>query len=361
MTELSLKKFEEMNLYSNSTLQKVLTSMVNESSNATLVNMFEDCVLLLDHKEGQFYLADYTFNHDTAQFTLENFDAINLVKNNVDFKATARKFFENDEMGTMELAESYQENVSSQDAFISDLITESMVGKDFSETLDYSEVAEMNENVSISGEKFFNTYKERLASHPVSSIKYFNWKDPVHVSLLDTEKTKVVSKNVMEKANELWKKSEFKEAFEVAGLKLVESVEDGTEEFKKLFETYPQVLRMSAADRTTLFGKTAISTAALREHRSDLVKGLSVLFEQFDLKEMLVESEDDQDGLTAEDAAALELSIEQRKKIVDELLSFSKKVTNESVRDKLESVAEALSGEETNVEAVKEAVELLTI
>lgn len=358
--ELSIKKFEELCLYSNKTLEKVMTSMVNESSNATLVNMFEDAVLLLDHKEGQFYLADYTFDNKTAQFTIENFDPINLVKNNVDFKATARKFFENDEMGTVELAESYSENVSSQDAFISDLITESMAGKDFSDTLDYSEVASMNEGISISNEKFFNSYKERLATHPVTSIKYFNWKDPVHVSLLETEKTKTISKNASAKANDLWKRAEFKEAFEKAGLALVEDVENGTEEFKGLFENYPQILKMSASDRTTLFGKTAISITTLREHRSDLVKGLSVLFEQFDLKDMLNE-EEEADAEAAPEDAAPELTPEELAKVAGELKKIASKVTDEKIKEKLESIISELSGEETKPDVVKEAVELLTI
>lgn len=360
MLELSLRKFEEMNLYSNKTLEKVMTSMVNESSNAVLVNMFEDAVLLLDHKEGQFYLADYTFDHNTAVFTIENFDPINLTKNTVDFKATARKFFSDDEMGTAELSEDYKENVVSQDTFISDLITEAMVGKDFSEIIDYSEVAGMNESVSILGEKFFKEYQTRLGTHPVNSIKYFNWKDPIKVSLLETENVKTVSKNALAKANDLWKKEEFKTEFEKAAVSFVEDVEAGTEEFKKLFENYPQVLKLSGADRSTLFGKTAISTPSIREHRSDLVKGLNILFEQFDLKEMLVEAEEENTENVGE-VGALELSPEELKKVAEELKKIAGKVTDEKVRAKLDELVSKLGGEETNVEAVKEAVELLTI
>lgn len=361
--ELSLRKMEEMLLYSNKTIEKVMTSLVNESSNAVLCATYEDCVLLLDHKEGQFYLADYTFDNTTAQFVIENFDPINLTKNNVNFKAVARKFFESDDVGVLELAEEYKENTVSQDNFISDLITESMIGKNFSEVLDYSEVASMNEDVAISGEKFFTSYKKRLSTHPVNAIKFFNWKDPIKVSLLETEKVKKVSKNATEKTNDLWKKAEFKEIFEKASLVFIEDVENGTEEFKKLFEEYPQILKLSAADRNTLFGKTAISMPSIRESRTDLVKGLGILFEQFDLKDMLNEAEEEEEDETEADTTpAPELNAEELKKIADELKKIAGKVTDEKVKEKLESIISKLGGEEgTPVDVVKEAVELLSI
>lgn len=358
---LSISKFEELCIYSNKTLEKVATSLINESSNAVLAAMFEDSMLLLDHKEGQFYLADYTFDHKTATFVIENYDPIVISRNNVDFKSTARKFFAEDSVTILDLAEDYQENVASQDNFISNLITESMIGKDFSEVLDFSEVAKMNESVSISGEKFFKTYKERLSTNPVSSIKYFNWKDPIKVSLIETESGKTVNKNAIAKANELWKKDEFKTGFEKASLSFVENVEEGSSEFKNLFESFPQVLKLNSADRNTLFGKTAISVPSLRENRTDIVKGLGILFEQFELKDMLVEGEEEVPAEEEETAPAPELSAEELKKIADELSKIAEKITDEKVKAKLDSVIAELGGEDTKPSVVKEAVELLTI
>jgi len=87
--ELTIREFEEINLYSNKNLEKVVASIVNESSNAALVAMYEDSIILLDHEEGQFYFADYKFDPNKLTLEFDNFKPINLVKENYDFKKAA--------------------------------------------------------------------------------------------------------------------------------------------------------------------------------------------------------------------------------------------------------------------------------
>ncbi len=88
-----------------------------------------------------------------------------------------------------------------QDKFVTELINEAMSVKDFGSVIDYSQLAQLNEH-ELEGEEFFKAYKERLSTHPSISIKHFNWKDPVIVSLVESETVKIVnSLRLQEKAD----------------------------------------------------------------------------------------------------------------------------------------------------------------
>lgn len=387
--ELSLKNFEEMNLYSQRTLGKVISSLVNESSNAVLVNMFDDAVLLLDHKEGQFYLADYEFDQKKATFKFENFEPFILTKNNTDFKAAVRDFFESEETSVEEILDSYRNNVVGQESFISELVTEAMTSKDFSNVVDYTIVK--NEDEEIKNEKFFESFKERLLTNPLNSIKSFNWKDPVYVSLVETETPRDVSEKMIALANDLWKKEDFKERFNEAASLFVEDVEAGSEKFKELVEDNPGIFYLNPTDRKTLFGKTIISNINLRENRVDLLKGIDLLFEKFDLadlkEDMINEGElrpaqltKGQEGDAAVDTEeadevpdekpAPEVSKDEIGKLVtalNKLKDKAEKMDDEKaskVAEKIDAIISDLEGSaETggDAKAVKEAVEILSL
>ena len=86
MAEFTLKEWENINLYSNDSMQKVVASVVNSSSNAVLVNMFEDQLILLDHSDGQFYIADYDFNAKDLKLKIENYEEVELQHEESDFR-----------------------------------------------------------------------------------------------------------------------------------------------------------------------------------------------------------------------------------------------------------------------------------
>lgn len=391
MPELSLKNFEEMCLYSNATLEKVMRSLINESSNAVLCATFDDAVLLLDHKDGQFYLADYEFNQKKASFKFENFEPITLTKNTSNFKDAVKNFFESEDTSSLELIESYKDNVIGQESFISDLVTDAMTTKDYSNTVDYSEVAKVNEETEISKEHFFEAYKERLSTHPLNEIKYFNWKDPVCVSLVETETSRDVSDKMANLSKNLWKKDEFKSQFNEAAQTFVEDVEAGAEKFVEILESNPGIYYLDKTDRKTLFGKIIISNPELRESRIDILKGIDLLFEKFDLadlKDTLVEEgklrpaqlTKGQEGDAAVDTEgeeeeageepAPEVASDEIGKLVKELEKVKGKIADSKVEnaDKLaEKIDDIISklgdSAETGGEpkAVKEAVELLSL
>jgi hypothetical protein len=138
---MTIKQFEEINLFSNKSIEKVVSSIVNESSNAALVAMFEDSVILLDHDDGQFYTADYTFDGKKLKLTLENFQSIDLEKEENSFKKDVSNFFESEDASAKDLAESYKDSVMEQEKFVNELISEALSTKDFDETINYKELA----------------------------------------------------------------------------------------------------------------------------------------------------------------------------------------------------------------------------
>lgn len=379
--EMSLREFEDMNLYSNKSMERIISSIVNESSNAALVNMFEDSVVLLDHDSGTFYTSDYSFDPKTLTLVLENFEEILLVKEESGFKDSVKNFFEDDNASIDELSESYKENVLGQEAFINELINETLAVKNFEDMVDYKELAEANDELSIKNEEFFKAYSDRLETHPVNEVKFINFSDKVVVSLLESEKIKLINSTIAEKANDLWKKAEFKEGFVEASVLFVEDVEAGKEKFVALFEEYPQVFFLDGADRKAMFGKAIISNADLRESLQDLSKGLEILFEDEEIETLrstyLSEAEGEEDAATDEEPAgeegeddvepdeeAKELTPEQIKSISGELKKLAEKLEDEKLKEKLDKLIAKLDGsmdEGTRPDLIKDAVYLLSI
>ncbi len=380
--EMSLREFEDMNLYSNKSMEKIVSSIINESSNAALVNMFEDSVVLLDHDSGTFYTSDYQFDPKTLTLTLENFEEIFLTKEEDNFKSTVKNFFEDEDASIDELTESYKENVIEQEAFINELINETLSVKNFEDTIDYSVLAEANTG-ELKNQEFFKSYVERLETHPLSEVKYINFSDKVVVSLLESENVKLINSSVVDKASTLWKRTEFKDAFVAAATIFVEDVEEGKEKFVDLFEEYPQVFFLDKADRKAMFGKAIISSTELRENLQDLLKGIDILFEDEDIEE-LKESylsemegeegspEEEKKETPEEEAAekeeeeepAKELAPEDIKKISGGLKKVAEKVEDEKLKEKLDELIAKLDGsmeEGTRPELIKEAIYLLNI
>lgn len=381
-----------MTLYSNKNMEKLMSTLIAESSNAVLVSTYEDGAILLDHNDGQFYMCEYEFDVDKAQISFKNFDPINLKREQTAFKDTVYSFFENEEVETSTLLEDYKTTVMAQDKFVTELVNEAMSVKDFGSVLDYSQLAQLNEH-ELENEEFFKAYKERLSTHPSTSIKHFNWKDPVVVSLVESETVKIVNSTAKEKAVGLWKEPEFKTAFVEASKTFVEDVEEGVEKYADLLAQYPQIFSLDNADKKTLFGKILISDADLRESRNDILKGISLMFEREEAiktleEEYLVEGtfEDgesmdftDDKGETKptrkekdemfiggkrDGKKAKELNDDEHDKLAAAIKKVMDKMEDENLKNKLEEVYDKLTKSKkmgTDVKTVKEAVELLSI
>jgi len=371
--EFNLRDFENLNLYSNSNLEKIIGSLVNESSNAALVNVYEDSLILLDHTEGDFYVADYNFDKEDLTVSINNFDKIELVKEETSFKDKVFEFFE-EESSVSELTESFKQNVIEQDAFLNDLINEAMIKKDFSNYVNYEAIRDAIDETELESVnlKVFEEYSTRTKTHPLTEIKSFNFKDEVIVSLVETEDVKLINKSAVDKARELWKKENFKESFNLAASVFVEDVVEGAEMFSSLFEEYPQVFFLDEAERKTLLGKTLISDSVLRENMKEILKGVDILFEKYDVKELkdnyLAEAGADGPGKGKDDGSGMDSPSEVEdvdlEKIANDLKAIAEKIEDESAKKKIDDIISKLEkGKEegTRPEVVKEAVSILML
>jgi len=383
--ELTLEQFENLNLFSNRNMEKVMTGVVNSSSNAALVNMGEDSVILLDHKSGDFYVADYEFDRKNLTLEFSNYERIELVDEENTFENDIKKIFESDdddEVDYTTLSESYKRNVAERDSFLNELVGFTMSRKSFEETVDYDELAGILEEVELSSmaKSFFNEYVERLEKYPLNEVKRFDWVNPIKVSLMETERKNLVNRSAVQRAHDLWKKENFREGFESASLTFIDDIEEGTEEIKNFLEKFPQVYYLDEADRRTLFGKTVLSCSSeLRESMEDLLKGIDILFEKYelgDIREKYLAEDDGYDHQAADIAAeddydeeddyeeAPEVEDEDMTGMVDDLSKIAEKCEDVRTKTRLEDLIDRINsniGEGTRPTLVKEAVAILSL
>lgn len=368
---LSINEFENLNLYTNKNIEKIITNVINESSNAVFVNMGDDSVILLDHNEGQFYIADYEFNKDDLTIKFENFDSIELERDETSFEESIYDYFDSEEGDILSLTESYKEYNLNQDRFINDLVNEAMNKKSFDDIIDYNNIVEAKKDLTFTSlnESIFKEYKERLNTHPMTTISYFNWKDPIKVSLTETEQVKIINKNAIQKAHDLWKKETFKNAFLEATEIFIENVEEGIEKYKELFEEFPQIYYLDAADRKGVFGKALLSAKNLNEDIQEILEGIDLIFEKGDLKELredfLFEAEEiEMDDEESIEDQPKEVEPEKMDKLIDDLKKIAEKCEDEDAKKKLDDLINKLEkgkDEGTKPIDVKEAVSILSM
>lgn len=363
---MTIDKFQDILLYSNKNIEKLISKVVNESSNASLVSLYEDAAILLDHKKGNFYNSKYSFDAKNGVIVLEDFEQIELSKDTTSFKDAVRNYFDS-ELDISSLKEAYTTFSSDQEAFIDSIVSESLSEKNFNDLIDYSTLEDINEDVEIKNETFYKEYKQRLSSHPMGSVKVFNWKTPVVVSLLESESVKFVNKNAKAKAKELYKDSTFKSKAN----KALESLKEGNiYEMASLAEEYSQIFYLDTADRKTLFSKVSMGNSKLLEGRKEMISDMETLFnEDEDLSTIMMnykEAAEEDDTETTDEAkdTPKELTPEESDKLVKELEKVLDKVEDEKLANKIEALIKALSdGKDTgtDIETVKESIEILSI
>lgn len=363
---LTIDKFQDFLLYSNKNIEKLVKRVVNESSNASLVALYEDSAILLDHKNGSFYSSEYKFNPNEGTLVFENFEEINLERDVSSFKDAVNNFFESEDKDVTTLTEAFQAFSSDQEAFIDSIVNESLSDKNFNEIIDYSALEGINESVEIKNEPFFKEYAERLSSHPMGAIKKFDWANPVKVSLVESEEVRFVNKNIKQKALNLYKNAEFKERVNEA----LEALKEGDESLVKvLAEDYSQIFLLDTADRKTVLAKAIISNSKLVENgrNSILAKVEKIFGEDEDvlaIRNVITEAEEESTDDTEGKDVPSELSDAEIEKLSKELEKVLDKVEDEKLGDKIEGLVKALEDSKekgTDVETVKEAVEILSL
>lgn len=392
---LSTEQFEKLNVYSNKEMEKLIESIVNESANAALVNVFDDSVILLDHENGDFYTADYTFDKNNLVLEFKNFDKVELFSEESTLADRIEEFLEEDNGSADEIFETYKREVMSKDAALKDLVDYAISRKSFDDKIDYNDLKEAvdacRDDLKSLDTESYKFYKERLYTHPMTKINYFNFNEDVRVSLIETEPKAVITTSLKEKAENLYKDEAFKDSFVEMAKVFKEDVEEGVEMLKTLIEEHPCLFTLDEAERKTLFGKMFIRDKELRESISDLNKGFSIVFESEDLEDLRNEymfEEDDEDEEDDEEdkkdderrlvykdkedkeedgeekeKPAKEVPEDDKEAIRDDLKEISQKATTPKAKRKLDTLINDLEEADrgTDTRVIKEAVEILSL
>jgi hypothetical protein len=356
---MNIGKFNNTLLLSNKNIEKLAKKYINESSNAALMEMFEDKCILADHTTGQIFEADYSFDGET--FVFENFNEIELEENNSSLKEAIGDYFDDKNINLTEAYESCNSN--SYDVF-DDSLSEALAGKNMENVIDYSSILGINEEIGdLKENKIFKAYTDRVNSKPASSIKYFDWKNPVKVSVLDEDENTILNKSIFTKAKKLRTNVEFKKSLAEAAKAQIEG--DSTM-LESLISENSAIVALTEAELKELVGMALIGDKKLMENRKTISEAIENFIDS-DLalseKKSIVESEEASSGEDENDAPeASEQDVEAIKKALEKA---KEKATDEKLISKIDtiinSLSEAVEEEYTDVASLKEAVILLNM
>lgn len=361
---MKISKLSNTLLYSNKNVEKLLKGLINESSNAVLMETFDDKCILADHTTGNIYQADYNF--DGKQVVFENFEQIDLERDNSNLVEAIGKYLD-DEATTDDLNESYEMDSENEENTFSESIVEALSSKNMDNIIDYSELEGINEEIGdFKDSSFFKAYKNRLDSNPSNSIKFFNFKDPVKVSLIDEDENCILSKNLIQKSLKLKSDKEFRETVMEASDALMNGDSSLAEE---MINEEPSFLALDNSGMTELVGMSVIGNKDLMENRKEIVEAFNNLISENDeicAKKNQIDAAaaetDDNSGAAADVPDASSNDIDELIKALDKALD---KVTDQKLVDKIGALKNALEdnkeNEQTDVKNIKEAVEILSM
>lgn len=357
--EFTKSKLSNYILFSNKNVEKLCKSLINESANAVLLETYSDKVLMADTQTGTLYLANYNF--DGKVLTLESFEPIEIVNEDNSFVNAAREYFSADNYDTATLAEAFEEESDEQNTELSESLVQALAGKN-NEVINYVELDGINEEVrEVAEMPFFKNYEALIAESPSSSIKYFNWVDPVKVSIVNEDENRTIVSNASATAEKLIKNTEFKKSF----LEAVEDMMNGDSMMMEdLLEENPSILVLEETKLKEFVGLTVIGNKELQDSRKEIVSKINEIVaeseELSDTKELFLESEDGEEGSEDASLATDEKDIEALKSALDKALD---KISDEKLVSKINALKDALDSSKetgtTDVGTVKECVELL--
>ena len=360
--QLTKSKLSNYILFSNRNLEKLARNLINESANAILLETYNDKLLLADTQTGSLYTAEYNFDGKTL--VVENFDPIEIVNEDNAFANAAREYFEADNYDTAALTEAFEEDSNEQNTELSESIKNALSSKG-NDVINYVELDGINEEVSeVTEMPFFKNYEKLLEESPSSSIKYFNWVDPVRVSLLNEDSDRTIVSNASARAKKLVKDPEFKKIF----LEAIEDMMNGDSSIMEdVLVENSSFVALNESEIKEFVGLIIAGNKDLMGSRKQIVENIgSVIAENEELSDMqsLIAEEEEaaasEEGGETASLATDDKDIEALKSALDKALD---KITDEKLVSKINALKDALDSSKdtgtTDVGTVKECVELL--
>jgi hypothetical protein len=358
---MDIGNFNNALLLSNKNVEKLARKYINESCNAVLMEMFEDKCILADHTTGQIFEAEYSFDGETFEF--KNFEEIELEENNTSLKEAISDYFDDKNIN---LTEAYESAVGSVSDEFESSLSEALASKNMEGIVDYSSLSGINEEIGeLKENATFKAYSERLEKKPAGSIKYFNWKSPVKVSVLDEDDNVILNKSIFTKAKKLRTNTEFKKNLAEAA---AVSLNGDSTILEELIAENDSIVALSESELQELIGMSLIGNKKLMDSRKEIVEKIeNFIGEDVGLSEKraIVEAEKADDSEENTEDSAPEASEQDVEAIKKALEKAKEKATDEKLVSKIDSIinslTEAVEDEATDVAAIKEAVILLNM
>lgn len=351
--------------YSNKNVEKLAKKIINESSNAVLMEMFEDKVLLADHTNGNIYTADYKF--DGTKFIFENFDNVELEEDTSSLREAIENYFEEETVDTSMLEDAIEEEFEKDDNELAASIVEALASKNIEDNIDYSELSGINEEMDeLKETELFKVYSERLEENPLDHATYFDFVNPVSISLINEDEDRIIYSNINEKINKFTKDSEAKKAL-LEAIKEYNETEDSTV-LESFVENNEIVMGLTESQLKEFVGMSIVTESELVSKRKEFTEViLNVISENeylLNKKNIILEAANEEKDENKEDdkVAVSDSDVEKLKKALE---AAAEKVEDEKLLDKINSllsaIEESANDNETNVGAIKESIALLSL
>ena len=365
---MKVSKLSDAIAYSNRMVEKLAKKIINESSNAVLLEMFENKVLLADHTNGNIYTADYKF--DGNNFVFENFDHIELEADSDALKEAINNYFDEDVVDTSEIEEALEEEFEKEDNELSDSIVEALASKNTEDVIDYSEMRSINEEIDeLKETKLFADYSTLLEERPISTIQCFDFVNPVKVSVLDEDEGRIIYTNVSEKIAKSVKDADIKNSL-LEALKNYKETEDITV-LEDFFMDNEVLTALTESQLKEFIGMSAISEPSILSERKELTNTILDLIEENEYlcgkKELILEAAEEEESGTEEDEEDKKVSVSDAdvEKLKKALKDASEKIEDKKLLEKINSLLTAIesssANNETDVGAIKESIALFSL
>lgn len=384
----------------NTNIESMIRGFINESANASVVAVYDDSLVLLDTVNEEFYTCNYHYNPDTLSVILEGFDKIELEEDSsVDFKIAVKDYLISENDDSRELLNSYMKTLNKAKSAIETIVAESISDKDYSRAADYEELSFINEEFEELRESdFFKAYQDRLITHPLNDVLILDWTNPVAFTLLSTTEPKAyINSKSKEKAKKCCASKKFKKQMCAACKEFVEDVEEGGDVLVEMFSENPSLFSLNQTELKEAIARAIMLDPKLNGEYKKITEavvhyinndeGFQYLREAIDIDDDSdnedksseakaaegeapaeaagEEKEDDEkkDEEKKDEDKAVELTAEDKEKLVSALKTVVEKVTDEKIKEMAENLLKKFDNDDegTRPEDVKEAVRFLSI
>lgn len=395
-TKMTYGQLHGVIMNDNTNIESMIRGFINESANASVVAVYDDSLVLVDTINEEFYSCNYHYNPDTLSVILEGFDKIELEEDDsVDFKIAVKDYLVNEDSDSRELLNSFMKTLNKSKSAVESIVSEAVADKDYSNAADYDELSFINaEFEDLRESEFFKSYQERLITHPLNNVLVLDWENPVAFTLLETTEPKAyLNSKSKEKAKKLCGTKDFKKKMCSACKEFVEDVDEGGD---ALIEMFADNLSLFSLDKTEL--KEAVAKAIMLDpelngdykriseavvHFVNNDEGFQYLREAIDIDQEPEETdtgktdvsaagseasaenagEEKKDEEKKDEDKAVELTAEDKEKLVSALKTVVEKVTDSKIKEMAEDLLKKFDTEDegTRPDQIKECVRFLSI